>query len=231
MAAKPKLLTKAAYAAHRGVNASQVTRYTQRGMPCHLGMIDAAEADAWCARNLDPTKPKSKVTAEQRAQVSVATVPTPDLTTRTPPARKRHPEPSDGSVPDLNNARAWDTHWSARRREQQVEEFDRSHIAIGEVESLLDLISTSFWQGLEGVSGRIASQIAATCGGDVAVIGEIIRDEHRLVRESVARAIEGFADAEANRTGPQSSEIDPAATETLDGRVGSAERYPSAEVC
>jgi len=71
MAERNTFITRAEYAARIGVDRSRVTRYCQRGMPTHKGLIDPEEADWWREQTLDQTKPKSKVSPPQRRKAAL----------------------------------------------------------------------------------------------------------------------------------------------------------------
>lgn len=233
MAQRNTLLSKADYAARIGVHRSVVTRYCQRGMPEHKGMIDPDEADWWREKNLDQSKPKAKVSPQQQRKAAIdkaakeveAPRRKPSVGRQSPAAPAPLPAPvSDpgeqepSATPDMNEARAWDIHFSAENRKRAMLKHDREHITRTEVEAAWDAANTMYRQGLDGVAGRTASIIATLTGGDAARIEGIIRDEHRTALAAVAELFARAALlAEDGGAVPPGGDGDSSADEDMDG--------------
>ncbi len=229
MAQRNTLLSKADYAARIGVHRSVVTRYCQRGMPEHKGMIDPDEADWWREKNLDQSKPKAKVSPQQQRKAAIdkaakeIEAPRRKPAAGKPPAPPTPPPPAPdldalSGTPDMNKARAWDIHFSAENRKRAMLKHDREHITRAEVEVVWDAANTMYRQGLEGVAGRTASIIATLTGGDAARIEGIIRDEHRTALAAVAELFERAAIFGENSGAlPPGGGGDPPADEDMDG--------------
>lgn len=222
MAKPPKLVSKAEYAAMRGINRSQVTRYCQRGMPAPGGMIDPEQADWWREANLDQTKPKSKVTGKQQ-RVAATTPPANAPTAKSappPPARPQELAPMqdpsgvvirfpDGSemdmaqIGDLQTVTRIDKFWAGEIKRREAMVHDREHLPRAEVEAATSAAILAFKAGLMGLSRRIAGQIE---GKALAEREQVIRDEHRAALDALSMRLEEIASGEGSMDEPASDD-------------------------
>lgn len=216
MARNKKLLTKAEYATRIGVNRSQITRYCQRGMPAHAGMIDPEEADWWREQNLDPTKPKAKVTDPQKRRAVIEKEAAAIDAEAKPPAAKATPKKveaapdatdavsgvatlrgvrllfPDGTqvpleqVPPVAQSIAVKEFWNGEMRRREVLAHDREHIPRGDIEAAVDVAIGEFRGQFEGFAGLLSTKLA---GKSAAEAYPVIQDE---VRRVLSRLTEGL---------------------------------------
>lgn len=210
---KPKLISKAEYAAKIGVNRSQITRYVAKGMPSHGGMIDPDEADWWRQQNLDPTKPKSKVTDRQVGKAKAASAETPDPPKQPvpPPKQSSGPPPGneepgwspdgfqtsgvivhfpDGSkmdllqIADLTTATRIDKFWAGELKRREVMLHDKEHYPRADVDAATNAAVLMFKNGLLGLGRRLAGRLE----------GKNLAERELIIRETLRRALEKLAE-------------------------------------
>ncbi len=234
MTKRNKLLSKAEYAARIGVNRSQVTRYCAKGMPTHAGMIDPEEADWWREQNLDPTKPKSKVTPPQQrkaaiekgaAEVEKAARPASPPPAPTVPADGEAATPASGvmvrfpdgtemdlgQIGDLPTVTRIDKFWAGELKRRDAMVHDREHLPRADVEAASTAAVLALKTSLMGLPRRLAGKLE---GKGLAEREQIIRDEIKIRLEAAARKMAGVA------AGDEVVEGDPDGAEDDDAEGG-----------
>jgi len=217
MAQRTSFLTKAEYAARIGVDRSRVTRYCQRGMPSHKGLIDPEEADRWREQTLDQTKPKSKVTPpQQRKPRSTRPAAPASPAPERPPASDGADAPvplsgvvvtfPDGTrldmavIGDLALVTRIDKFWAGELKRREAMQQDREHLPRADVEAATGAAIVQAKGSFLGLSRRLAGRLE---GLALAERERVIQAEVRAVLNTlvakltaVAAGAVGAADAE-----------------------------------
>jgi len=166
MAKRAERGTPAQYAVHRGVSRQAVTKALKAGrIKLDRGKIDFAAADqAWRA-NTDPTKPSNSVTGNPGGG-----------------ARRKSEGPEAGTLADAVAVRAV---WKARRERLAYEREAGLMVLREDVKLAWFGRLRRFYERLLVIPDRVAKSTA---------ISSDVRENRRIVREEIVRAIEELGD-------------------------------------